>query len=203
MSMLASRQGVRSGHEPGAGVKRLAFVPAALVLITLLSACGGSAQQTDAQRAAVLLNAGIQAHSAGRLAEAATDYHKVLVYDPRNVWAYYNLGVIDQIAGNSSSAEQDYRAALTSNPDLLGALYNLAILRTTAAPQEAIDLYRHAISVSPNAASAHLNLGFLLISMGQQAEGKAELDRAVAIDPAMATRIPVSVKPTPSPGRKP
>jgi tetratricopeptide (TPR) repeat protein len=172
--------------------RRIIVVGGFVLLGSLLSACGGpaSAQQSDQQKAAALLTAGLTAHGAGRTAEAAADYRKVLTYDPQNKWAHYNLGVIEQLNGQKAAAEADYRAVLTSDPNFAGALYNLAILRADVAPQEAVDLYRHAISAMPTMGSAHLNLGFLLQSLGQAAEGKAELDKAIAIDPALAKRIP-------------
>jgi Tfp pilus assembly protein PilF len=157
-----------------------------------LSACGtpAAAQQSDAQKAGVLLSAGLAAHQAGRTAEAASDYRKVLTLDPQNKWAHYNLGLIEQNNGQASAAEADYRAVLAADPNFIGALYNLAILRTASAPDEAADLYRRALAIAPNMGSAHLNLGFLLIAQGQAAQGKAELDKAVAIDPKLADRIP-------------
>ena len=176
-------------------VFRRAFFATVAGVALLLSACGSqaNAQQSNQQKAAVLLNAGLAAHTAGRTAEAEADYRKVITLDPQNKWAHYNLGLIEQNNGQASAAEADYRAVLGVDPNFAGALYNLAILRTSAAPAEAADLYRRAIAVSPNMGSAHLNLGFLLISMGQQVAGKAELDKAVSIEPALKQRIPKTV----------
>ena len=148
-----------------------------------------------------LLSAGIAAQQAGRTAEAADDYRKILHMNPNNPWAYYNLGLIDQQAGRTDSAERNYRAALKISPDFPSALFNLAIIRTGPAPKEAEDLYRRTIAVQPNNAGAHLNLGFLLIQEGNKAEGQAELQRAVKLDASLASRVPPS--PTPSPSRKP
>jgi tetratricopeptide (TPR) repeat protein len=178
------------------------IVTSVAALAVLLSACGTAAspQQSDAQKANVLLNSGLAAHQAGRSAEAAADYRKALALEPQNKWAHYNLGLIEQNNGQAAAAEADYRAVVTADPNFIGALYNLAILRTASAPDEAADLYRRAIAVAPNMGSAHLNLGFLLISMGQKAQGQAELDKAVAIEPALSQRIP---KPAVATGKKP
>lgn len=150
------------------------------------------------QSASTLLNQGLAAQLSGRTAEAADDYHKVLQADPNNYWAYYNLGVIEQQAGRTSNAEHDYRSALALNPDLEPALYNLAIIRSGPSPKEAESLYRHAISVDPKNAAAHLNLGFLLIQEGSKAEGTLELESAVKLDPQLASRLPPA-SPTASP----
>lgn len=156
------------------------------ICVALLAACGTSkanAPTTDP------LTAGLKAQLEGRTADAVKDYQAVLQKDPHNKYAYYNLGLIDQLAGRNDSAELNYRTALANDANFTPALYNLAILRTAPAPQEAVDLYRHVITLTPGYAAAHLNLGFLLFSLKQQSEGKAELDKAVALDPSMGPRV--------------
>jgi tetratricopeptide (TPR) repeat protein len=150
-----------------------------------------------------LLNAGLAAQAAGRTSEASSDYHKILQMNPNNTYAYYNLGLMDQQAGRTDSAERNYRAALKISPDFPSALFNLAIIRTGPDPKEAEDLYRHTIAVTPNNAWAHLNLGFLLIQEGIKAEGVAELQKALKLDPSLVTRVPPSLLPSPTPSHKP
>jgi tetratricopeptide (TPR) repeat protein len=134
------------------------------------------------------------------LDEAAADYRKVLVYDPRNKFAYYNLGVIEQTQGDGASAESDYRIALTIDPNFVPALFNLAILRTSSAgDREAIDLYMQVIQIDEGYAAAHLNLGFLLLDNGQERQGNAELAIAVGLDPTLADRIPEDLQTRPLP----
>jgi tetratricopeptide (TPR) repeat protein len=158
-------------------------------VVLLAGAC--SKGKTDAEQASSALAAGLKAHAAGRLQEAEADYRKVLIYDPRNKFAYYNLGLIDETQGDAGSAESNYRIALTIDPDFVPALFNLAILRTSAdSAREAIDLYKHVIQVDASYAAAHLNLGFLLVDDDQAKKGKAELAIAVGLDPTLASRIP-------------
>jgi tetratricopeptide (TPR) repeat protein len=172
--------------------------PALLLLLLLVGAC--SKGTTDSDQASLALAAGIKAHEAGRLDEAAADYRKVLVYDPRNKFAYYNLGVIEQTQGDGGSAESDYRIALTIDPNFVPALFNLAILRTSSGgDREAIDLYKQVIQTDEGYAAAHLNLGFLLIDNGQEREGNAELANAVGLDPTLADRIPGDLQTSPVP----
>jgi tetratricopeptide (TPR) repeat protein len=181
-----------------------AALVAVFVLVVIAFVWGPFSSNSAKQSASSLLSAGLVAQNAGRTSEASDDYHKVLQLDPSNYWAYYNLGVIDQQAGGASSAERNYRSALALNPDLVPALYNLAILQSGPSPKEAEALYRHAIALDPKNASAHLNLGFLLLQEGSKAEGRAELDIAVKLDPHLASRLPLA-SPTASaaPSRKP
>lgn len=174
----------------------------ALVLIAFVWGPLSRAGSPGKQSSFTLLNAGLSAQTAGRLGEAQGDYQKALQADPTNYWAYYNLGVIDQLAGRTASAESYYRRALALNPDLVPALYNLAISRTGPAASEAESLYLRASALEPKNAAVHLNLGFLLLQEGKTAEGHAELDTAVKLDPQLASRLPIA-KPTASPSRKP
>jgi tetratricopeptide (TPR) repeat protein len=194
-------RGIRRGSEDGrvdrvrAGRRTW---PALVLPLLIIGAC--SKGTTDSDQASSALAAGLKAHAAGRLDEAAADYRKVLVYDPRNKFAYYNLGVIEQTQGDGGSAESDYRIALTIDPDFVPALFNLAILRTSSGgDREAIDLYRQVIQIDEGYAAAHLNLGFLLIDNGQEREGNAELAIAVGLDPTLADRIPEDLQASPVP----
>ena len=168
-----------------------------LVFALVATACP---KKSSSQTVGALLNTGLKAHATGDTTEASKIYKEVLKKDPENKFALYNLGLIDQQAGKIESAEKYYRRALRTDPDFGSALFNLAILRTGSAPQEALELYKHAIALDPANASAHLNLGFLLISLGNTDEGNAELQKAVELDPTLAARVaPPQPSPSPSP----
>jgi len=180
------------------GMRRRRAWSGAVIVLVLAGACAKG--KSDADQAQEALAAGLKAHAAGRLDEAAADYRKVLVYNPRNKFAYYNLGVIEQTQGDAGSAESNYRIALTIDPDFVPALFNLAILRTAeGGGRESIDLYQHVIQVDASYAAAHLNLGFLLVDNGQPKKGKAELAIAVGLDPSLASRIPEDLLASPAP----
>jgi Flp pilus assembly protein TadD len=166
---------------------------AGFVIALTLAGCsstGSSSANSDARQASVALQAGLLAQSQGQTQTAIDDYHKVLSLDPKNKYAYYNLGLIDQQAGRNDAAERNYRQALNIDPEFESALFNLAIIRTVPAPVEAEALYRHVITINASNAAAHLNLGFLLRSVGRADEGNAELKKAVQLDPQLASRIP-------------
>lgn len=164
---------------------------AVLVAGLALSAAACSTKKSDAELASEALANGLAAHEAGNLAEAVADYRQVLVYDPNNKEAYYNLGLIDQTNGSMASADSNYSLALSIDPLYLPALFNLAIVKAAEGDLDgAIALYRSAIEVDPSYAAAHLNLGFALIDAGETKHGNAELATAVELDPSLASRIP-------------
>jgi tetratricopeptide (TPR) repeat protein len=175
-----------------------------LVLLLILASTLSCQRKSDSERATEALNRGLTAHVEGRIDEAAEAYREVLSIDPDNKYAHYNLGLIDHQAGRSDAAEVKYRMALSYDPDFVPALFNLAILRTAESPAEAEDLYRHVIEVQPDHATAHLNLGFLLISLGRQDEGQALIDQAILLDPTLESRrAPEPSSPQPSPEPRP
>lgn len=170
--------------------ERFAGRAVAMVLLVALVGSCGKEEPTDAQLANQALERGLRAHTEGNLTGAVAAYNEVLVYDPQNKFAYYNLGLIDQTEGRAESAEANYRQVLSIDPTYGPALFNLAILRTAAgASQEAVDLYRQVVEIDPSNASAHLNLGFLLLDLGKTSQGEQQLNAAVELDPSLADRI--------------
>src|SRR3990170_605783 len=144
---------------------RIAIPAIALVLVLVLGgvwlARSGGDERDEAQQA---LQEGLQAHAQGDLETAERAYLRVLVLDPQNKFAYYNLGVISQSRADLAAAESHYEAAIRTDPDFIPALFNLAILRAElGADEEAVALYERIIEADPGYAAAHLNLGFLLI----------------------------------------
>ncbi len=158
------------------------------------SASGATASAPDAKKAAVALDAGLKAHSAGDLTAATADYRKTLSYDPKNKFALYNLALIDEAAGNYGLAEAKYRSALKTDPAYEPALFNLAILRTSRDPKEAITLYKSAVAANKKDAAAWLNLGLLLRASGQEVAGDKAVLRAIALNPNLKDPKPAKAK---------
>jgi tetratricopeptide (TPR) repeat protein len=161
----------------------------------LLAACGNTPASSTVDDA---LSKALQAHTAGKLDEAATAYFETLAKDPKNKFAFYNLGVIAQGQNRPAAAESYYRLALEQDARMGSALFNLAILRANAAAnQEAADLYRRVIAIDPNYAAAHFNLGLVLRLLGQNAEAEQELAKAQQLDAKL-----VAPSPSASPARQ-
>jgi tetratricopeptide (TPR) repeat protein len=154
-----------------------------------LSACGGPSASAQAS---TNLAAGIAAQNAGNLVLAASYYNKVLATQPRNPYALFDLGTVEQAQANNAAAESDYRAALAILPGFSGAMFNLATLVAKSNPTEAEALYRQVLRQSPHDANAHLNLGFVLLSLHKTTEGNAQLHIAVTLSPGLKSRIPKS-----------
>ncbi|MHB8219891.1 MAG: tetratricopeptide repeat protein [Acidimicrobiales bacterium] len=215
-SNLLDEQGSTSCRRPGASEDRSARrrpgclggagarLVAALVAVSalLLAACGGS-RPAGAGLGTVTghptppqlvprLEKGIAAEQRGQSPEAVADFLAVVKADPKDQVAWYDLGVIAQRAGQDTGAESDYRRALAGDPTYLPALYNLAGLEAPSDPEGAAQLYGKVLEQSPKDAEAELNLGFAMLAMGQKAQGRADLVKAIALDPAMASRVPVA-----------
>ncbi len=175
------------------------------VLAVVLTVGFSCSKKSEADLANEALQQGIDAQNAGRLPEAAADYREVLVHDPNNKYAYYDLGTIDQTNGALASAESNYRFALNIDPAFISALFNLAIVRHDLGDlKESISLYQQVIKLDPKNASAHLNLGFALIDAHQKQKGDDELKIAVTLDPSLADRVnAVTAESSPKPSATP
>src|SRR4051812_38645298 len=100
---------------------RYAMLGLAALTLVAGTACG---KKPEAQLATDALTRGLQAQQAGRLQDATAAYREVLLHDPRNKYAFFDLGVIDHTQGNLLSAENNYRLALSVDPDFVPALFN-------------------------------------------------------------------------------
>jgi len=166
-----------------------------------MTACGGSGKKSSgttgsASDANNLVQAGLTAQSAGRLDEARQDYLAAIAKDPTNKFAFYDLGGIYQQQNNAIDATTAYNKAIAIDPAYKPALYNLAVLDTPTDPQAAVTLYQKLLTIAPDDANVHFNLGLLLRQIGQKAQGDAEVAAALRLDPKLASRIPPTTNPS-------
>jgi tetratricopeptide (TPR) repeat protein len=176
------------------GAQRLGVLPRSVGLITIgavsalvLAACGSgpSASLSAAQD----ISAGIASQGAGQYASAAKYYEKAIALQPKSAVALYNLGDVEQLENLDAAAKSHYLAALAIDPNFISAIYNLATLEANSSPVEAEALYEQVIRLSPNDASAHFNLGYVLISLGHRSAGVAQIDRGIKLNPALKSRV--------------
>ena len=87
-------------------------------------------------------------------------------------------------AGDSQRAEKELNAILQSSPNDVHALNLLGILRAEQQRNDdAEGLFKKAISIQPEFASAHADLGLLYLQMAKDDLAVAELQRSLKLDP--------------------
>jgi tetratricopeptide (TPR) repeat protein len=138
----------------------------------------GESTATSQQGVDALLAEGLALQQTGQTALAQTKYNEVLVLQPDNKYALYNLGVVEQTSGNASASIDFYRRALAADPAFISARYNLALaLRDLGDASGAISEFEQVLAQDPNAVSTLINLGNLLIENGDPERGEELLAR--------------------------
>ncbi len=114
---------------------------------------------------------------AGKVAEAEPCYRKALALDPNNLEARYNLGVVlaDQEQWKASTAE--LLQVIENSPNHSQGLNQLGVNHARSRnPDQAIAYYEQAITVDPDNAIAHHNLGMTLLQIGDYGRGWEECE---------------------------
>ena len=89
--------------------------------------------------------------------------------------------------GRFAEAELIYQDILRQEPDYFEALHLLGVVALqTRKTQESVELITKAISLNPNVAAAHVNLGSALIALTRFAEALPRFDNAIALRPDFA-----------------
>jgi tetratricopeptide (TPR) repeat protein len=90
-------------------------------------------------------------------------------------------------AGKTADAEEQYKLSLKMKPDYLPALLGYAQLKDQVSrPDEALQLYQRALTVYPQEASVHNNLGLCYARQGRLDEAIVALTRATRLAPKNA-----------------
>ena len=131
-----------------------------------------------------LFQEGLQAHQAGRLADAEAAYRQILGLDENHADTNHLLGVIAHQVGDHEASVELISKAIQASPsapayhcNLGNALYELGRLDEAAASQ------RQAIALNPDYAMAHNNLGNVLLAQGHRDEAAANYQKAVNLNP--------------------
>lgn len=101
--------------------------------------------------------------------------------------AYYNMGNSYRALEELDQAMSAYRSAIEVYPDILDARGALGgCLAEQGRNEEAIKMIREEIDLRPEdtpSASAHINLGVLLLKMGKEIEAIFEIQKGMTIGP--------------------
>lgn len=147
----------------------------------------GRALQTNPWLLEARLNLGNLLQAAGRGAEAAASWHRVLAIAPGHASAWQRLGVLNHGRG-SAGTQQALRAlsrAVQLDPTLADAHHDLGLtLRHAGRIDEAIASYTRAIATKAEFPLAHMNLANALLERGDATQARASLQQALAIIPA-------------------
>lgn len=133
-----------------------------------------------------LLQAGITEADANMLSQASSTFANVLLLDPKNTYALYNLGLIDQREHNSAGATSYYDRALSADPTYTPALYNKAILLEATDLNGALALYQKIVVINPKASTAYLRMAFVYAKQGNEAQANQARQKAIALDASLA-----------------
>ena len=134
-----------------------------------------------------VLQRGVAAHKAGRLADAEAAYRQVLAAAPDNADALQLLGLVCHRTGRADEAVRLMRRSLELAPGQPQVWNNLGnVWKATGDLDRAIDHYRRATELSAGYVDAWRNLGTALASAGRADDAIDALGRAIALKPADA-----------------
>jgi len=123
-------------------------------------------------------------HQAGRLAEAAAAYRKILALRPDIAEAYNNLGNVLLGQGNFDEAVAQFERAVALKPDFAEAINNLGFgYQCQKRLDEAAAQYEHAVTTKPDFFQAYNNLGNVLRDQGKLDLAAARYQQAIALRP--------------------
>jgi tetratricopeptide (TPR) repeat protein len=138
-----------------------------------------AAAQADPKLPFVHFNLGLAYVHKQDYDRARDEFHKDISIAPDVPFSYEQLGSLEATAGNEDEAAKNYRAALKLDPQMVTAHMGLAKIaerqRHYAAALSELD---RVIALESGNASARYLRGQVLVRMGREKEGRAELASA-------------------------
>ncbi len=142
------------------------------------------AVELDGNSTDAWLSLGMVLHDQGRLTEAAEVLGKLIVIHPKCAQGWVQLARAIAPAGFAWEAHQAIGKALKARPDAETLVAASMVLMTLEDTGTAESVVRQAIKLSPQNASAWLQLGQVLSLQNQRTEAAAAYRKALACDPA-------------------
>ncbi len=128
-------------------------------------------------------------NSLKRRAEAAAQYHQIVLIDPENIDALFQLGRVYSIKNNYPLSLQYYKKVLSLRDNHSPQTwFNIGLVHTsTNQYQQALDAYSMAVKQNPDYEQAWNNAGEVHIKLEQYDLAITALQRAIAINPEYST----------------
>jgi tetratricopeptide (TPR) repeat protein len=136
------------------------------------------------EKAPAYFNAGLAAHSTGKMEEAEKHYKKAIEINPKFEDSHYNYAILLNELNRKTEAEEQYKKAIELNPKYAGAYNNYAfLLKELNRKTEAEEQYKKAIEINPKYAEAYNNYANLLIELNRKTEAEEYYKKAIKINP--------------------
>jgi tetratricopeptide (TPR) repeat protein len=119
----------------------------------------------------------------GDIKDAFPHFKRATELKPENPESHNNLGLAYAYFGNMDMAIKEYKTAVYIKDDTSMATNLANAYEQVKDYRDAIDTYHHALTLSPANASAHCNLGYALMQMGQIPTAIGEFIKAIELDP--------------------
>jgi Flp pilus assembly protein TadD len=112
-----------------------------------------------------------------RLGEAEDACRRAIELAPEMPTCWNNLGIVHADQGRRAEAADCFRQAVSIKPDFADAWFNLGkALQSDGRREEALAQFRKAIDLQPEYANARMGEAFLLLVMGDFANGLPRLE---------------------------
>jgi tetratricopeptide (TPR) repeat protein len=152
-----------------------------------------SAIKINTQNAKLYSNLGYEYEYMNNYTSAESLYRYASEIQPDDIGSFINLGRILKLQERFSEAEKAYRTAIDMMPKgkrirvapaHINVFFNLAnlIKEDPSRSQEALSLYRKAISMRPTFLEAYLNMGDMLLKANQTASARDAFIKALEIN---------------------
>jgi Tfp pilus assembly protein PilF len=148
-------------------------------------------------QAAAHIQSGLKALAANEILAARASLQAAVALEPSSAVARFHLARVHFIAQDRALAEQTLRAALDADPQYAPAIHMLGtMLCDREAFVEALPLLREAAALEPDRAEFQRDLGVLQLFVGDIGAARANLHRALDLDPLIKDILPTLVRMT-------